>query len=384
MNPADSNRLSKDHFIRTKLYGGSRSTWKRYAHLVVGSASFWELLKYELITFAVGSVPGALGLWLRKVFYPVLFKSVGSGVIFGRNLVIRNGRNIVIGDRVVIDDQTVVDARGAGEEDLVIGDEAIINRDVMLIAKAGALHIGTQTDIGARSMLISTGGIYIGNSVALAGNCKIGGATVSFDNEHQQRDRFTRGAVLIEDECTVFPSVIVLDGVRVGRRSSIGPNLVLRDDVPQNTLVVAHQRLVSQNRNVLLSKETGQTTSGGLEEEKPVHDTAEDVSAKAALQVRSAIIEAVYAAIDELNQLRAASEALTKSLNTQLFELDSMDKVNLIVETEQRLYKELGIEVRFDNFDDAMPKEGSPFSTVGAFANYIEQKAKNKLNDIDR
>ena len=52
----------------------SQSAFRRYLDLVVGTRSIWYLIKYEAITALLGGLPGALGLWLRKKFYPLLFK----------------------------------------------------------------------------------------------------------------------------------------------------------------------------------------------------------------------------------------------------------------------------------------------------------------------
>ena len=109
----NSHSIDKSQSIRHKLYSEEISNWKRYSLLATGDTSAWKLFKYEIIVFLFGSVPGALGLALRQKFYPRLFKETGRGVVFGRNLVIRNANNIKLGNRVVIDDQTLIDARGA-------------------------------------------------------------------------------------------------------------------------------------------------------------------------------------------------------------------------------------------------------------------------------
>jgi len=40
-----------------------------------------------------------------------LFKSCGRGVVFGKNMTIRHPAKISIGDNVVLDDNSVVDAK---------------------------------------------------------------------------------------------------------------------------------------------------------------------------------------------------------------------------------------------------------------------------------
>lgn len=350
-SPNTDTTQSIDHTqsIRHKLYDSEMSNWKRYSLLVTGDTSIWKLMKYELIVLLFGSLPGALGLALRQKFYPKLFKKVGRGVVFGRNLVIRNAENITLGDRVLIDDQTVIDARGAGDDGISIGDETVLNRDVIVIAKVGGIHIGSNTDVGSRTMIISTGGIQIGNKVALAGDCKIGGSMFSFENTADgQRTvkKFSKGLVQIDDQCTLFMSATVLDGVHIKSGSVIGPGIILRESVEQNTVVAAHQKLVHLpvNATAGAGRQAAQQKSATVTAEtKPVSPTTQ--TPVASTEVQQNIINVVFAAVDELNLLRPPEKQLVKQLDADLSELDSLDLVNLIVETELQIEDILGISV---------------------------------------
>ena len=354
-NLKSSTAQSIDHAqsIRHKLYDDETSTWKRYSLLVTGDTSIWKLIKYELINFLFGSLPGALGLAMRQIFYPKLFKSVGRGAVFGRNLVIRNSGNITIGDRVVIDDQVVIDARGAGEDGIIIGNKTVLNRDVIVIAKVGGIRIGSNTDVGSRTMIISTGGIHIGDNVAIAGDCKIGGSMFSFEETGEEKrtvKKFSKGLVQIDDECTIFMAAMILDGVHVARGSVISPNIVLRDNVEHNTVVVAHQKLVHLPLgSTSSSMHDAAVTSARMEESKesqnvkPSDLTGEQVSDGSKFEAN--IVSAVYAAVDEINLLRPPEKQLIKQLETDLSGLDSLDLVNLIIETERQIEETLGVTI---------------------------------------
>jgi len=80
---------------------------KKYRQMFLGDVSFFFLLKYELVTTLFTSTPGALGFVLRKLFFRGLFKKIGQGVVFGRNMTIRHPLKIEIGNNVVFDDNTV-------------------------------------------------------------------------------------------------------------------------------------------------------------------------------------------------------------------------------------------------------------------------------------
>ena len=257
----DGQCIDDDHYIRAKLFSGGKSDLRRYADLVVGDGrSYWHLLGYELITFFFGGVRGALGLVLRKKSYPLLFKKVGKGCVFGRNLTIRNARNITLGDNVIIDDDCVLDGRGAGPEGVVIGDRVIINRGTSIQAKIGPIWIGDDTDIGMHCDVHSQGGVRIGRQVTLGGSSKISGGV--FQTERTAPDespddrgfaareqrRTTRGPIVIGDKALVGMGSMFLDNVEIGERCILGAGSVNVRNAPPYTVVAGVPAKVLRKR----------------------------------------------------------------------------------------------------------------------------------------
>jgi acetyltransferase-like isoleucine patch superfamily enzyme len=240
--------LAEDHYIRAKMFDGDKSSIRRYADLVVGEgASYWKLLQYELITCLFGGLPGALGLALRRLFYPMLFQSAGKGAVFGRHIVVRNGHNIRLGDHVVLDDGCVVDGRGAGPEGVVIGSRVIIGRHTTVQAKIGPIHIGDDCDIGAASSVHSQGGVHIGRGVVLGGGCKLSGGIFQIERSAaasaeasgmsaREQIRATRGPIRIGDRCLVGMGAMFLDGVEIGEGAVIGAGSVMVHSVPAHAV----------------------------------------------------------------------------------------------------------------------------------------------------
>jgi hypothetical protein len=105
--------------------------------LVVGSDRFLDLLAYELVVTLTSWVPGALGLLLRKLSYPLLLGSVGRNVVFGQGVVLRHPRKIRIGDGTVVDDLVVLDAKGTSNQGISVGRNVYLGRATILSARTG-------------------------------------------------------------------------------------------------------------------------------------------------------------------------------------------------------------------------------------------------------
>lgn len=231
--------LRDDAFIRHRLHSGSGSSWQRYASLVLAHPTLLGMARYELLTTLLGSLPGALGIVLRKALYPSLFPKIGRGVVFGARVTIRHPERIVLGDSVVIDDDAFLDGRGAGDEGLVIGDRAIVNRSAYIQAKVGMIAIGADTNIGAGARIISQGPIRIEDDVSIAGGCVIAGGryVVERDGDDDRKERFTGGEIHIGRGARLAMNAIVQDGVTVGDGAIVAPGSVVVSNVESQVVV---------------------------------------------------------------------------------------------------------------------------------------------------
>ena len=103
------------------LFDARGSASAKYARLIVGRPGIGALLKYEAVVLLAQSVPGALGLALRRILYPLLLGSCGRNVTFGQNVVLRHPHKIRIADDVVVDDNCLLDAKGDQNGGITIG-----------------------------------------------------------------------------------------------------------------------------------------------------------------------------------------------------------------------------------------------------------------------
>lgn len=384
------SRLDDQHYIRQKLYSGQKSTLQRYAELVIGRMDIWKLLKYELLTCLLGPLPGALGLFLRKVFYPWLFRRIGRDVIFGRSVVIRNPDRIVLGDRVVIDDYVVLDGRGGdGDEGVRIGDEVIVNRGALIQAKVGTIRVGSHCDIGAETMIISQGANVIEDMVSIGGGSKIGGGIIQIQqgtttqsggdpNDFAARGqvRVSKGTVRIGTKSVLGENVTVLDGAEIGAECVVGASTVIRGKIPDQSVVALQERLV-----VLPRATFSEQTSRGSEspqqvthESRPTHTGSPNGSDRVA---DSRVVALVLRAVAELNQMLPEGTRLREDTSCALVQpegpLDSLGVINLLVAVEGQVEAEFGRRPNLTEMSVA-PEGSSPLSTVGSLAKFVAER----------
>jgi acyl carrier protein len=91
-------------------------------------------------------------------------------------------------------------------------------------------------------------------------------------------------------------------------------------------------------------------------------------------QERQAVLQVIYEAIDETNDLLPEDGKVTKSPETVLFGragvLDSLGLVSLIVNTEQIVERTFGKAVSLTS-EKAMSEANSPFQTVESLTDFI-------------
>lgn len=237
--------------LQAALTDANQSALQKYQALAVGSTDFLFLLKYELLTTLIGSLPGAIGLILRKQFYKSLFASVGRSVVFGKSLTIRHPQKIHIGDNVIIDDYAVLDAKGNSNQGIAIGNNVMVGRNTVISCKNGNITIGDNTNIAMNCFIQSAKDVTIGKNNLIAPYCYvIGGGdheTVRLDLPIIAQGQIVRG-ITIEENCWIGADVKVLDGVKIERDSIIGAGAVVTKSVPEFSIAVGVPAKVLKDR----------------------------------------------------------------------------------------------------------------------------------------
>jgi acetyltransferase-like isoleucine patch superfamily enzyme len=245
MIPPPHGDAAKERAVRTKTQQAvtrEGSALRRYQEVVVGSRALGRTLYFELCAW-LGPLPGALGLALRKLFWPRLFGACGAGVVFGQGVVLRHPHRIHLGARVVIGEGAVLDARSPEREiALVLGDDVILAPQVVLAAKAATICIGARSGLGPHCSIVATDG----NDVTIGADCPIGPRCSLIGGGNYRTERrdlpiWRQGIkpghhARLEDDVWLGAGVTVLGGVTIGRGSIIAAGAVVAKDVASSTL----------------------------------------------------------------------------------------------------------------------------------------------------
>ena len=223
-----------------QLFDSSRSSRQKYVALVVGRPGLAALLQYELIVTLTQSCPGAIGLGLRKTFYPLLLGSCGRNVVFGQNVVLRHPHKIHIGNDVVVDDNCLLDAKGESNRGIRIGDGVFIGRNTILSCKNGDIELGDHANVGFNCELFSASRVTIGSSALLAAYTYVIGGDHDFSDPSKSVLDQTRtsAGVTIGPGAWMGAGAKILDGVTIGHHAVVGAGAVVRADVPAHAVAV--------------------------------------------------------------------------------------------------------------------------------------------------
>lgn len=235
-----------------ELLSEKKSLSAKYSSLVVGEKGFWKLFRFELINLLFSRVPGALGLALRRIFFPCLFQKVGKGVVFGRNITLRHPHKVVLGDNCVIDDNVVLDAKGEKNYGLRLDGNVYIGRNTILSCKEGSISIGEYSNLSANCSLLSETEIILGRYCFLAGHCYlVAGGNHSFDDVSRPimfQPSLSKGGIRLGDDVWLGAGVIVLDGASIGRGTVVGAGAVVTGSLPEYVVAVSSRRQVITDR----------------------------------------------------------------------------------------------------------------------------------------
>jgi acetyltransferase-like isoleucine patch superfamily enzyme len=237
--------------VPREIFDRTRSARQKYQALVVGRPGWAALLHYELVTSVAGRMPGALGLFVRSRLYPGLFARCGRNVFFGAGVTLRHPHKISIGNDVVIDDGSVLDAKGTSNTGITIGDGVFIGRYSSLNTKDGNIVLEDRVNIGPFCTVFSASTVHIGKETLLAAYAYLVGGGHAFDeigtpilDQARPSAGITVGAA-----SWIGAAVTVLDGVSIGRGVVVGANAVVTRSLPDFSVAAGTPAVVQRTRD---------------------------------------------------------------------------------------------------------------------------------------
>lgn len=232
---------NSDYKIKGVLKDTRTSAFRKYRDICYGDTSFWYVLKSEIIVTLTAGLSGALGLALRQLLYPGLFKRCGRKVVFGKNLVLRHAHKIELGDRVVLDDNVVVDAKGQSNDGILLGDDVYVGRNTIVYCKNGNITIEAQVNISSNCQLFSSNHLSVGQKTVIAAfTYLLSGGEYDYKNRAtpfaEQSGMHKSEPTVIGPNCWLAAGVVVVDGVTIGEHCVIAAGAVVTGDIPADHL----------------------------------------------------------------------------------------------------------------------------------------------------
>ena len=118
---------------------------------------------------------------------------------------------------------------------LTIGRHALFEPGVWLTSHTGRIAIGSGAMLNLNVMVAAVEHTEIGDHCLLANGCLVTDGNHRFDDPDTPvpwQGYTTKGPTVLEDNVWLGANVVVTSGVRIGRRSVIGANSVVTEDIP--------------------------------------------------------------------------------------------------------------------------------------------------------
>jgi galactoside O-acetyltransferase len=210
------------------------------AFAVIYVICFIPLISSLYETFARSYSRGALGFFLRGVYYKTKLKHMGKNVFIDVGVTIWTPGNVEIGDGSHIDTYVTILGGEKGH---------------------GGVSIGRYVHIASYCMIAGRGGIKIGDFAAIAAGSKIYSGSNYYENPDDQNGKLLSMSasapvemqfviekpVLIEDYAFIGLNCVVLPGVSIGKAAVIGAgSMVSHDVIPFGIAVGTPAKVIRQ------------------------------------------------------------------------------------------------------------------------------------------
>lgn len=161
------------------------------------------------------------------VFHVDQLKRCGPDCVFEAGVLVFHPENVELGDNVYVGHYAIL--KGYYKNTMRIGDETWIGQQAFLHS-AGGIDIGARVGIGPGVRIITSSHAEAGREVPILSS------------------PVELAPVVIEDDCDLGVSAVILPGVRIGRGAQIGAGAVVTEDIPPFTVAVGVPAKVTRER----------------------------------------------------------------------------------------------------------------------------------------
>jgi acetyltransferase-like isoleucine patch superfamily enzyme len=213
------------------------------------SGFIWSLAKLHLpgvelmVTYGFDNTFGAV---LRRAYWKCRIHRLGKDVIIAVGAKAIGWQNISIGDNSVIDRNVILEA-GSIDSRLMV-----YSKKHSSLVEKGKLIIGKGCHISKNVVIQSYGGIFIGDFTGIASGAKVYSLSHHYKNMMEddgkiykftpytpyEEQSLIEGSIIFEGNNALGLNSVVLPGVILGMNSWVGVCSYVVDDVPPDSLVV--------------------------------------------------------------------------------------------------------------------------------------------------
>ena len=238
--------------VKVKDAMRSQSAMAAYRSLMYGPASMGFVMRAELIQLCLAGMPGAAGLFLRSKLYRFMFGSISGKIVIGRNVTLRHPRKISAGSGIILDDNSVIDAKGSDNNGIILGDNVFIGRGSIVYCKNGDITLGNQVSISSSCTLFSSNNLTIGDQTLIgAYSYLLSGGEYDIHSELpfvEQDGMRTNGPLSIGRNCWLATRVTVLDAAgSIGDHCVVAAGAVVTKPLPDHSVAMGIPARIVKN-----------------------------------------------------------------------------------------------------------------------------------------
>jgi len=201
------------------------------------------------LVYTICQIKGTVSLCLHNHLIFYLIKNIRTPFCIEKCVEIRTPEQIMIEKNCTIKSRTIINGRSEKKDfGIILGENTYLKENCYFDAHNGFIHIDGFCAFGQNTIIHGGGGVKIGKYVITGANCYIIASNHKYDSMEfpimLQGDK--RKGIVIENNVWIGASVIILDGVTIGKNSVIGAGTVITKDVPPNTLIYNKNNLITK------------------------------------------------------------------------------------------------------------------------------------------